>query len=124
MATEFAEPQFRDRGFAPEATFTPTAAGLHPVGRQRSGLSEELKYLISQAIAHGVATTLQIRGMLGLYNTRLLPSCPILIRSQLRRDGSRVSVMEDDDQTEQGFRMMRTSPMTPSLYWTIPTRAI
>ncbi|KAG8142889.1 hypothetical protein E2320_006081 [Naja naja] len=53
------EPQVRGRVFTPEVTFTPTASGLCPVERQEQGLSEELKFLISQAISQGVANTLR-----------------------------------------------------------------
>ncbi|XP_026558730.1 cleavage stimulation factor subunit 2 isoform X9 [Pseudonaja textilis] len=47
---------------APEATFTPTAAGLRPKEDQDPEMSEQLKTLISQAIAQGIATGLQQQG--------------------------------------------------------------
>ncbi|XP_039201699.1 lamina-associated polypeptide 2-like [Crotalus tigris] len=45
----------------PEATFTPTAAGLRPPEAQEIALSEQMQLLISQAVAQVVASTLHQR---------------------------------------------------------------
>lgn len=49
------------RGSAPEATFTPTAAGLCSGVYQGAGLSQDIPDLISEAISQGIAAGLQQR---------------------------------------------------------------
>ncbi|KAG8139540.1 hypothetical protein E2320_002314 [Naja naja] len=58
--SEGADPHVRERALTPEAAFIPTAARLRPIDRQGTGLSEELKFLISQTISQGVANTLHL----------------------------------------------------------------
>lgn len=47
---------------APEATFTPTAVGFRPEGRQILSLPREIRDLISAAISQGFDSELQRRG--------------------------------------------------------------
>lgn len=62
FTTAALEPAPMARRSAPEATFTPTAAGLRSGDSQGAGISQDIRDLISEAISQGIVTGLQQRG--------------------------------------------------------------
>ncbi|XP_026534286.1 uncharacterized protein LOC113419213 [Notechis scutatus] len=115
LATEEEETQSRNRALAPEATFTHTAAGLRPGDRQCSGLSEEIKFFISEARSHGIATEFKKRWQLTSLATE--PLCQPNQQYQLTTETFRfqgppspepsmrnsASALEDEEQRDQAM---------------------
>ncbi|XP_039180626.1 DBIRD complex subunit ZNF326 isoform X2 [Crotalus tigris] len=110
------------RPLGPEATFTPTAAGLRPPEAQETELLERMQLLISQAIAQGVASTLQQKarpesGIPSHSNVSYLSQAEAAAYqgsvSPSNSSMSRGSFIGDDEQTEQ--EMSEDENLSPDL---------